>query len=933
MDDVDPSLNPTSLAFVEELYLAYLHDPDDVPESWRDYFAGLPANGERGRDSFGPSFPQRSLFHVGRGGAATSATATDTSAADAEITQRLGRLIRNFRVRGHRVADLNPLGPRNHVIPEIDPSYYGFTSGDMDKHVLSTMFAKADTVGEVIDALRETYTRAIGVQFMHIDDLEVRKWLQARMERTRNRLEIPRATQLRILTKLTDAVMFEEFVQKKYVGAKSFSLEGGESLIPLLDLALEKAGSQGVRDVVIGMAHRGRLNVLANIMGKHPRAIFREFEDKDPELHRGRGDVKYHLGYSNDWITQAGDTIHMSLAFNPSHLEFVNPVAMGRVRAKQDRVGDVARERGLVVLIHGDAAFIGEGVVQESLNMSELAGYQVGGTLHVILNNQVGFTTGPEQGRSTTYASDAAKMLQSPIFHVNGEDPEAVAQVIELAMDFRHTFKRDVVVDMYCYRRWGHNEGDEPSFTQPAMYGRIRKRDTVREGYLERLLTLGGITRQEADQIAEARREQLERELSAARGESFKPHYSAFEGVWKGYRGGPDRDQPEVRTAVERAALVRILEALVSVPEGFTVNPKIVRFLQQREQMARGERRIDWATAEALAFGSLLMEGRRVRLTGQDTERGTFSQRHSVLHDAITGERFAPVTQVAAEGGVFDVHNSPLSEQGVVGFEYGYSLDWPDGLVAWEAQFGDFVNTAQVYIDQFLASGEEKWRRLSGLVLLLPHGFEGAGPEHSSARLERFLQLCADDNLQVAYPTTPANYFHLLRRQVVRPWRKPLVVMTPKSLLRLPEATSTIEDMSEGAFLRIIDDDAVDPANVRKVLMCSGKVYYEIARARQQAGRDDVAIVRLEQLYPLDDALVTGVLERYPAAAGVTWVQEEPANMGAWTFLRVRWGERLAGRAFECVARPASATPATGSASSHKIEQAELLRRALEDDA
>ena len=931
MDEVDPSLNASSLPFVEEMYLAYLRDPGEVPADWRAYFDALPANGEvAGRESFGPSFPRRSLFHAASG-ALTETASEDPSVADAELTQRLGRLIRNFRVRGHRVADLNPLGPRTHVIPEIDPSYYGITASDMDKRVLSTTFASASTVGDVIDALRETYTRAIGVQFMHIDDLELRKWLQARMERTRNRLEIPRETQLRILTKLTDAVMFEEFIQKKYVGAKSFSLEGGESLIPLLDLALEKAGAQGVRDVVIGMAHRGRLNVLANIMGKNPRAIFREFEDKDPELLRGRGDVKYHLGYSNDWVTQAGDTIHMSLAFNPSHLEYVNPVAMGRVRAKQDRAGDERRERGLVVLIHGDASFIGEGVVQETLNMSELEGYQVGGALHVIVNNQIGFTTGPQQGRSTTYASDAAKILQSPILHVNGEDPEAVAQVIELAMDFRDAFKRDVVIDMYCYRRWGHNEGDEPSFTQPAMYERIRKRDTVREGYLERLLTLGGITREEAEEITEARRQQLEQELSVARGDEFKPHYSAFEGVWQGFSGGLDREAPEVDTAVDEASLERVLEALVTLPEGFTANPKMLRFLQQREQMARGERRIDWATGEALAFGSLLMEGHRVRLSGQDSERGTFSQRHSVLHDAFTGERFVPLAQLARDGAVFDVHNSPLSEQSVVGFEYGYSLDWPDGLVAWEAQFGDFVNSAQVYVDQFLASGEEKWRRLSGLVLLLPHGFEGAGPEHSSARLERFLQLCADDNMQVAYPTTPANYFHLLRRQVLRPWRKPLVVMTPKSLLRNPAATSTLEEMSAGGFERLIPDRAVDPARVTKVLMCSGKVYYELVQRREESGRDDVAILRLEQLYPLDDAQVAEALDVYPEDAPVTWVQEEPANMGAWTSLRMHWCERVAGRPFALVSRPPRATPATGSTSSHKIEQAELLRTALEE--
>ena len=933
MDDVDRSVNAASLAFVEEMYVAYLRDPSEVPEDWRTYFAELPPNGEpAGRAGFGPSFPRRSLFHVGSGTIVADGPAPDPSAADAEITQRLGRLIRNFRVRGHRVADLNPLGPRGHVIPEIDPGYYGFTDSDMGKRVLSTTFANATTVGDVIDALRETYTRAIGVQFMHIDNLEVRKWLQARMERTRNRLELPRQTQIRILTKLTDAVMFEEFVQKKYVGAKSFSLEGGESLIPLLDLALEKAGSQGVRDVVLGMAHRGRLNVLANIMGKHPRTIFSEFEDKNPELHRGRGDVKYHLGYSNDWVTQVGDTIHVSLAFNPSHLEFVNPVAMGRVRAKQDRAGDEARERGLVVLIHGDAAFIGEGVVQETLNLSELEGYRVGGALHVVVNNQIGFTTGLQQGRSTNYASDAAKMLQSPIFHVNGEDPEAVAQVIELAMDFRHAFKRDVVIDMYCYRRWGHNEGDEPSFTQPAMYERIRKRASVREGYLERLLTLGGITRSEAEEITEARRQQLEQELSVARGDDFKPHYSAFEGVWRGFAGGRDRDVPDVDTGVASEALQRVLEALVSVPEGFTINPKIRRFLQQREQMARGERRIDWATAEALAFGTLLMEGRSVRLTGQDSERGTFSQRHGVLHDAFTGERFVPVEQVAKDGAIFDLHNSPLSEQGVVGFEYGYSLDWPNGLVAWEAQFGDFVNTAQVYVDQFLASGEEKWRRLSGLVLLLPHGFEGAGPEHSSARLERFLQLCAEDNLQVAYPSTPANYFHLLRRQVLRPWRKPLVVMTPKSLLRLPAATSDLAAMQGGRFQRLISDDAVDPGQVRKVLMCSGKVYYELLQARSEAGRDDVAILRLEQLYPLDDEQVAAALASFGDDVPVVWVQEEPANMGAWWFLRVRWGDRVAGRPFACVSRPASASPATGSTSSHKLEQAELLRAALEDE-
>jgi 2-oxoglutarate dehydrogenase E1 component len=937
MSEADPSLNSSSLAFVEDLYLAYLEDPDSVSDEWRRYFDAMPPNGAAGRRSFGPTFRPHSLFNPPRAGAAPASAGptvgVDIATADAELTQRLDRLVRNFRVRAHRVADLNPLGAPTKEIPEIDPAYYGFTEADMDRPVLETTFANTQTVRDVIEALRETYTRAVGAQFMHIDDLEVRKWLQERMERTRNHVELSRETQIRILTKLTDAVMFEEFIQKKYVGAKSFSLEGGESLIPLLDLALEKAGTQGVREVVIGMAHRGRLNVLANIMGKNPRAIFREFEDTDPELHRGRGDVKYHLGYSNDWTTQDGHEIHMSLAFNPSHLEFVNPVAMGRVRAKQDRVHDERRETALAILIHGDAGFIGEGVVQESLNMSELEGYRVGGALHVIVNNQIGFTTGPDQGRSTTYASDIAKMLQSPIFHVNGEDPEAVAQVIELAMDFRRTFQRDVVIDMYCYRRWGHNEGDEPSFTQPSMYERIRKRSTVREGYLERLLTLGGITRDEADAIEEARRELLEQELSAARDEDYKLHYSAFEGVWKGYRGGPEGGAPDVETAIDAGLAKHVLETLARVPDDFEPNPRISRFLHQRAQMAAGGRPLDWSTGEALAFGSLVSEGVRVRLTGQDTERGTFSQRHSVLHDVTTGTRYVPLRALARDGGVFEVHNSPLNEQAVLGFEYGYSLDWPDGLIMWEAQFGDFVNAAQVIVDQFIASGEDKWQRLSAVVLLLPHGFEGAGPEHSSARLERFLQLCAEDNIQVAYPSTPANYFHLLRRQGLRTWRKPLVVMTPKSLLRHPQAVSRLEAFTEGRFQRVIPDDSVDPAETRRVLLCSGKVYYDLVAAREERGLDDVAIVRLEQLYPLRDQEVEAALAPFAADVPVLWVQEEPENMGAWRFLRVRWGERVFGRPFARVSRPASASPATGSSSSHKLEQAELIREAFEGTA
>ena len=942
MDDVPQLPNAASLAFVEELHLAYQEDPASVPPEWRAYFAGWDGElgGQRARP--GPSFRRGSLFDPPGRVADGALRAVDQGVrvspegipaggpSEAELHQRLDRLIRNFRVRGHRVADLNPLGREPFEVAEIDPSFYGFTEADLGRPVLPTTFHGAKTVGEVIDGLRATYTRSIGAQFMHIDDLKVRMWLQHRMERTRNRLELSRDTQLRILTKLTDAVIFEEFVQKKFVGAKSFSLEGSESLVPLIDLALEKAGAQGVREVVLGMAHRGRLNVLANVMGKSPRTIFREFEDKDPEMNRGRGDVKYHLGYSSDWETQAGKKIHLSLAFNPSHLEFVNAVAMGRVRAKQDRFGDHERTQGLGIVIHGDAAFIGEGIVQETLNMSRLEGYRIGGVLHVIINNQVGFTTTAEQGRSATYASDVAKMLQSPIFHVNGEDPEAVAQVMEVAMDFRRAFQRDVVIDMYAYRRFGHNEGDEPAFTQPMMYAEIRRRPNVREAYLERLLALGGVTREEADRIAAARRDHLEQELSVARTDEFKPVYSAFEGLWQTFVGGDDGDVPDVVTGIDRGEAARMLRTLATMPEGFTPNPKLMRFLRGRTEMAEGERPLDWAAGEALGIGSLIAEGVRVRLTGQDSERGTFSQRHTVMHDFETGAKHRVFDALAADGGVFDVHNSPLSENGVLGFEYGYSLDWPEGLVMWEAQFGDFVNTAQVVIDQFIASGEDKWRRLSGLVLLLPHGFEGAGPEHSSARLERFLTLCAEDNMQVVYPSTPAQMFHLLRRQVLRPWRKPLVVMTPKSLLRHPQAVSALEDFAEGTgFRHVIADDAVDPAAASRVLLCSGKVTYDLAAAREEQGRDDVAIVRLEQLYPLRQHEVDAALAPYATGVPVVWVQEEPENMGAWRYLRVAWGGEVAGRPFSGVTRPASASPATGSGSSHRIEQAELIREAL----
>jgi 2-oxoglutarate dehydrogenase E1 component len=764
---------------------------------------------------------------------------------------------------------------------------------------------------------------------MHIDATSMRRWLQKRLETTENHIELSKETQIRILTRLTDAVIFEEFVRKKFIGAKTFSLEGCESLIPLLDLAIEKAAGQGVKEIVMGMAHRGRLNVLANIVGKSPRQMFREFADSEPQKYIGGGDVKYHLGYSNDWIAANGRRIHVSLCFNPSHLEYVNTVAMGRVRAKQDRVDDQGRNESMALLIHGDAAFAGEGICQETLNLSQLPGYAVGGTLHVVINNQIGFTTLPAEGRSSLYATEIARMLQIPIFHVNGEDPEAVAQCVEVAMDFRRQFKRDVVIDMYGYRRWGHNEADEPTFTQPMLYKMIERRKSVRDGYLEHLLGLHGVTREEADLIADRRREQLERELTESRAENYQRPAEKTRGIWERVKfyGGPESEAKKVKTAVDKSRLGELLIKLTQLPATFMAHPKIERLLEARKEMGEGKRPLDWAAGEALALATLATEGVRVRLSGQDSRRGTFSHRHAVLHDYEGKGTYTPLQNLSPDQAKVDIYNSPLSESGVLGFDYGYSLDYPDSLTMWEAQFGDFVNVAQVIIDQFIASAEAKWHRFSGLVLLLPHGFEGMGPEHSSARLERFLELCAQDNIQVTYPTTPAQFFHLLRQQALQLWRKPLIVMTPKSLLRLPEAVSSLDDLAAGEFQKVIPDQTVEAKNVKRVLLCTGKVYYELAKARTELKRNDVAILRLEQLYPLRADLLEAALKPYAAETPVFWVQEEPENMGALRFLRSRLGERLFNRyPLTAISRPESASPATGSPGAHKIEQARLVK-------
>ncbi len=917
-----------SLDFVERLYADYLSDPEAAPADWRTLFVRL-GNGHSDAAVNSPRAAAPTFAAVALNG---HATANDLAARQ----ERVDQLIRNYRVRGHIISDIDPLDQARPRPPELDPAYYGFTDADYDR-VFSTrsmLGPRKRTLREILRWLQNTYCRAIGVQFMHIDDLVVREWLQTRMEESENRIELSRDEQLRILRRLTDAASFEQFLQTKFTGAKSFSLEGGESLIPLLDLAIEKAGNDGNVEVVLAMAHRGRLNVLANVIGKSPREMFREFMDVEAPERTGPGDVKYHLGYSGDWTTASGNQVHLSLAFNPSHLEYVNGVAMGRMRAKQDRYGDVQRRHGLVILIHGDAAFAGEGVVQETLNMSELEGYRVGGTLHVIVNNQIGFTTTPNDARSSVYASDVAKLLQIPIFHVNGEDPEAVAQAVRLALDFRKEFQRDAVIDMYCYRLRGHNEGDEPSFTQPLMYQSIASQNSVREGYLKRLLALGGISSEEAAQIAKDRHAKLEADFTAAKSRDFQLSNPSPIGPWAKYYGGPVEKAPNVVTGVDRARLTELLEKLTHVPADFHIHPKLVRAMERRRQMSRGQEPLDWATAEALAFATLAFEGVRIRVSGQDAQRGTFSQRHAVMHDVKDGREYMPLAHLSPDQGPVEIINSPLSEAGVMGFDYGYSLDCPEGLVAWEAQFGDFANAGQVVIDQFIASAEAKWRRLSGLVLLLPHGFEGQGPEHSSARLERFLTLAAEDNMQVVYPTTPAQYFHCLRRQVIRPWRKPLVVMTPKSLLRRRECISTLAELSRGRFHSVLPESAarLTERNTR-VLLCSGKVYYDLRQRRQELGVEGPPIIRIEQLYPFPINQLLAAFAPLPKGTPLVWVQEEPENMGAWRFIRAMWDDSLCQRyPLRCISRPASATPATGSKTAHEREQAELVDRALRGD-
>ncbi|WP_052848244.1 multifunctional oxoglutarate decarboxylase/oxoglutarate dehydrogenase thiamine pyrophosphate-binding subunit/dihydrolipoyllysine-residue succinyltransferase subunit [Streptomyces avicenniae] len=841
---------------------------------------------------------------------------------DDEVTKaaRVFDLIHAYRVRGHLMADTDPLEYRQRRHPDLDINEHGLTLWDLEREFAVGGFAGRSMLKlrDILGVLRDSYCRTTGIEYMHIQDPKERTWIQERVERPHTAPE--RDEQLRILRRLNASEAFETFLQTKYVGQKRFSLEGGETVIPLLDSVLDEAAADKLDEVVIGMAHRGRLNVLANVVGKSYAQIFREFEGNlDPKSMHGSGDVKYHLGTEGTFTGLSGEQITVSLTANPSHLEAVDPVVEGVARARQDIIGRGGADfTVLPVLIHGDAAFAGQGVVAETLNMSQLRGYRTGGTIHVVINNQVGYTASPAAARSSTYCTDVARMIEAPIFHVNGDDPEAVCRVARLAFEYRQAFNKDVVIDLVCYRRRGHNETDNPSFTQPLMYDLIDKKRSVRKLYTESLIGRGDITLEEAEQALQDFQNQLEKVFKEVREATVTPAPAEV-----------NTPRPEfpvaIETAVNEEVVKRIAESQVNIPDHITVHPRLLPQIQRRAAMVE-EGTIDWAMGELLAVGSLLMEGTPVRLAGQDSRRGTFGQRHSVLIDRKTGEDYTPLLYLTEDQARFNVYDSLLSEYAAMGFEYGYSLARPQALVMWEAQFGDFANGAATVIDEFISSAEQKWGQTSGVTLLLPHGYEGQGPDHSSARIERFLQLCAQKNMTVAQPTVPSNYFHLLRWQVHNPHHKPLIVFTPKWLLRLKAAASKVEEFTTGGFRPVIGDTTVDPAGVRRVVLCTGKVYYELAAEREKLGRKDVALVRLERLYPLPADEVRAELARYANAESVVWTQEEPANQGAWPFIALNLAEQVdAAAGVRRVSRPASSSPAVGSAKRHQAEQQALM--------
>ncbi|MFA5662558.1 2-oxoglutarate dehydrogenase E1 component [Castellaniella sp.] len=929
--------------YVEDLYEAYLNDPGSVAEQWRSYFDqlqhqpavdGRESTHDQAHAPIVASFMQRArdnAFQI------RPAVVTENALAIAGKQVYVQSIIAAYRSLGVRIAQLDPLKRRDRPeIPELDPAFYGLTEADLDQvySATNTYFTKADTMTlrDIVKALRDTYCHNVGAEFMYIGDPAVKRWIQERLESTRSLPEFTAEQKRNILQQVTEAEGLERFLHTKYVGQKRFSLEGGESFIAAMDEVVNHAGGSGVQEIIVGMAHRGRLNLLVNIMGKMPGDLFAEFEGKHNDTLTD-GDVKYHNGFSSDLSTRGGP-VHLSLAFNPSHLEIVNPVVEGSVRARQDRRKDAAGDQVLPVLVHGDAAFAGQGVVMETLNMAQTRGYGTGGTLHIVINNQIGFTTSdPRDARSTLYCTDVAKMIEAPIFHVNGDDPEAVVFITRLALDFRQQFRHDVVVDIVCFRKLGHNEQDTPSLTQPLMYKSIGKHPGTRKVYADRLVAQGVLSEDEPDQMVKNYRQLMEDGQRTVEPvlTDYKNKYATD---WTPFLGAKWTDHAD--TGVPQAELTRIGERLTQVPDGFTVHPLVKKLLADRLAMARGEHPIDWGMGEHLAYATLLSNGYAIRLAGQDSGRGTFTHRHSVLHDQ-NRERwdagaYIPLQNVCEGQAPFDVIDSVLSELAVLGFEYGYATAEPNVLTIWEAQFGDFANGAQVVIDQFITSGEAKWGRHCGLVLMLPHGYEGQGPEHSSARIERFLQLCADNNIQVVQPTNGAQIFHVLRRQMIRPFRKPLIIMTPKSLLRNKSATSPLADLATGSFQTVIGevDTGLVPEDIKRVLICSGKVYYDLLHAREEQGRSDVAILRIEQLYPFAHKAFQTELQKYPNARELVWVQDEPQNQGPWFYIQHHLYENMTeGQRLGYAGRSASASPAVGYLAKHQEQQKALLEQAF----
>ena len=920
-------------AFIEDLYESFLNDPQSVSDNWRQYFRDLQARTAGARDvAHGPirdSFAQLALRPPAAAGGVQV-----LSPAAAEKQSSVLRIINAYRTRGHKAADLDPLRLRDRPpVPELDPAYHGLSEADMNSsfNTGSLVAPSQWTLRDIMSLIRDVYVGTIGSEYMHINETAEKRWIQQRLEGQRARLELSAEQRKELLHWLVAAEGLERYLHTRYVGQKRFSLEGGESLIPMMDEIIQQAGAQGVQEIIIGMAHRGRLNVLVNIIGKSPSELFAEFEGK--RRIGSAGDVKYHMGFSSD-VQTPGGSVHLALAFNPSHLEIVNPVVEGSVRARMERRRQPGAETPpfntvIPVLIHGDAAFAGQGVNMETFQFSQVRGYRTGGTIHIVVNNQIGFTTSnPLDTRSALYCTDVAKMLQAPIFHVNGDDPEAVLFVTRLAVEYRMTFNKDVVIDMICYRRLGHNEADEPAATQPMMYKKIRARKTTATLYAEKLSAEGVITENDFQDMQAQYRADMDAGRQVSR--PTLPHAKGPHSIdWTPFFN-EDWKAP-VHTAVPLATLRELSDRLLKVPAGFELHSRVAKIMDDRRKMAAGALPLDWGFAENLAYATLLQEGFQVRISGQDCGRGTFFHRHSVLHNQKDGTSYVPLMNLFPGQPNFIVIDSILSEEAVLGFEYGYATAEPNGLIVWEGQFGDFANGAQVVIDQFITSGQTKWDRMCGLVMLLPHGFEGQGPEHSSARLERYLQLCAENNIQVVVPSTPAQCFHMLRRQLKRSFRKPLIVMSPKSLLRHRLAVNNLEDLTEGRFQEIIPEiDPHDSAKITRVVACSGKVFYDLLEARRQRKLEHVAIIRIEQLYPFPQAQYNQILNQYPNLADLAWCQEEPKNQGAW-YECLHHLDRGLPRNLKIryAGRPHSASPAVGYYSVHVEQQQQLINEAL----